>query len=205
MTTKAIESHVKYFADLKAAGDGAALQQLVIGAALSGREALDQAHEALLKEAEEAGDNKQYAPAAEAFRKELALSWSLDDNRLLESASTQALYYGALTELGQLVDNFATVWALWAHVLPRLKARDRARLQDFARFARSIDLGLREREKSDAHVSAAVTLLVPTFEKLGALNMQALDNKNADLTGTLTKLWEEVGQLIGQIETAAAR
>jgi len=118
---------------------------------------------------------------------------------------SQALYYGTLTAFDVLMENYATVWAMWAHMLPKLKARDRARLQDFARFRRSFELGMREREASDSHVNAAVSLLAPTFDKMGALNVKAINDKKADLTAETAALWDEVGQLIKEIETKVAR
>jgi len=203
-TTKEM-SHTEYFATLKAAADPSAMQTLVLGSAYADKDALDQAHEALLAEAEEAGDNKDYAPAAEAFRKDSVLTWAQDDNRMVENVSTQALYYGTLTAFDVLMENYATVWAMWAHMLPKLKARDRARLQDFARFRRSFELGMREREASDSHVNAAVSLLAPTFDKMGALNVKAINDKKADLTVETAALWDEVGQLIKEIETKIVR
>jgi len=203
-TTKEM-SHTEYFATLKAAADPSAMQTLVLGSAYADKDALDQAHEALLAEAEEAGDNKDYAPAAEAFRKDSVLTWAQDDNRMIENVSTQALYYGTLTAFDVLMENYATVWAMWAHMLPKLKARDRARLQDFARFRRSFELGMREREASDSHVNAAVSLLAPTFDKMGALNVKAINDKKADLTVETAALWDEVGQLIKEIETKVVR
>src|SRR5581483_6103084 len=124
-----------------------------------------------------------YEPAAEAFRKESALAAMLDDNRMVESVSTQALYYGALSSFETLMDNYSTVWTMWAHMLPKLKPRDRARLGDFARFRRSFELGLREREVDDSHINAAVSLLAPTFDTLGVLNVKAMSDKKADITG----------------------
>ena len=203
-TTKEM-SHTEYFAALKAAADPTAMQTLVLGSAYADKGALDQAHEALLVEAEEAGDNKDYAPAAEAFRKDSALTWAQDDNRMIENVSTQALYYGTLTGFDMLMENYATVWAMWAHMLPQLKARDRARLQDFARFRRSFELGTRERADSDAHINAAVSLLAPTFDKIGALNVKALNDKKADITPEIAALWNEVGQLIKEIQTKVVR
>lgn len=203
-TTKEM-SHTEYFATLKAAADPSAMQTLVLGSVYADKDALDQAHEALLAEAEEAGDNKDYAPAAEAFRKDSVLTWAQDDNRMVENVSTQALYYGTLTAFDVLMENYATVWAMWAHMLPKLKARDRARLQDFARFRRSFELGMREREASDSHVNAAVSLLAPTFDKMGALNVKAINDKKADLTVETAALWDEVGQLIKEIETKIVR
>lgn len=203
-TTKEM-SHAEYFAALKAAADPSAMQTLVLGSIYADKDALDQAHEALLAEAEEAGDNKDYAPAAEAFRKDSVLTWAQDDNRMVENVSTQALYYGTLTSFDTLMENYTTVWAMWAHMLPKLKPRDRARLQDFARFRRSFDLGVREREASDSHISAAVTLLAPTFDKMGALNVKAINDKKADLTAETAVLWDEVSQLIKEIETKIAR
>ncbi len=205
MATNAQMSHTKYLTALRAAKDCKALQQLALGSPVSNQDALDQAHEALLKEAEEAGDNKQYAPAAKAFRKDLALAWAMDDNRLLENVSAQALYYGALTDLDTLLENCLTVWAVWAHIVPGLKARDRARLQDLARFRTSLDLGVRERENGDSHISAAVSLLAPTFEKIGALNVRALDDKSANLDKAMVDLWEDLAKLVKQIDTSVAR
>jgi hypothetical protein len=204
MPTTKEKSHTEYFAALQGAGDAQAMQLLVLETSHSG-DALTEAHEALLAEAEEAGDNKDYAPAAEAFRKDAVLAWGLDDNRMIENLSTQALYYGTLTGFDALLENYSTTWAMWAHMLPKLKARDRARLQDFARFRRSFELGVREREESDSHINAAVSLLAPTFDKMGQLNLKALNEKKADITEETAALWGEVSKLIGEIETSVAR
>ncbi len=204
MPTTKEKSHTEYFSALKAAADASAMQELVLGTVHAGDE-LAETHEALLNQAEEAGDDKENAQAAEAFRKDAVLSWAMDDNRMVENLSTQALYYGTLTGFDALLENYATAWAMWAHLLPGLKARDRARLQDFARFRRSFELGMRERDENDAHVNAAVSLLAPTFDSLGALNVKAINDKKADLTTDLAGLWDEVSKLIGEIETTAAR
>jgi hypothetical protein len=204
MPTTIEKSHTEYFAALKGAGDAQAMQQVVLGTTHDA-DALNETHEALLAEAEEAGDNKEYAPAAEAFRKDAVLAWALDDNRMIENISTQALYYGTLSGFDTLLENYATAWAMWAHMLPKLKARDRARLQDFARFRRSFELGMREREESDPHVHAAVSLLAPTFDAMGTLNVKALNDKKADITAETAALWDEVGKLIGEIEASVAR
>lgn len=203
-TTKEM-THTAYFAALKAAADPKAMQELVLGSALADAGALTEAHEAKLAEAEEAGDNKDYAPAAEAFRKDSVLAWALDDNRMIENVSTQALYYGTLTGFDGLMENFATVWAMWAHMLPLLKSRDRVRLQDFARFRRSFELGVREREASDPHLNAAAGMLAPTFDKIGALNVKAINEKKADIAADTAALWDEVAKLIGEIEATVAR
>ncbi len=94
---------------------------------------------------------------------------------------------------------------MWAHMLPKLKARDRARLQDFARFRRSFDLGMREREVQDSHVTAAAALLAPTFDALGKLNLKAINDRKADLEAEMPPLWDEVGRLVAQIESTVAR
>jgi len=205
MPTTKEKSHTEYFAAIKAAADPAAMQQQVLGSVYPDNEALNEAHEALLAQAEEAGDEKENASAAEGFRKDSVLTWALDDNRMVENISTQALYYGTLASFDTLLENYATVWAMWAHMLPKLKQRDRARLQDFARFRRSFELGMREREESDAHVNAAVSLLAPTFDALGALNVKALNDKKADVTAETNALWDEVGALVKQIEDSVAR
>ncbi|MBI3764276.1 MAG: hypothetical protein HY260_20740 [Chloroflexi bacterium] len=203
-TTKEM-THSAYFAALKAAAEPADMQELVLGAAPVSGDALNEAHEATLAAAEEAGDNKDFTPAAEAFRKDAALTWGLDDNRMIENVSTQALYYGTLTGFDVLMENYATVWAMWAHMLPKLKSRDRARLQDFARFRRSFELGVREREESDPQLNAAAGMLAPTFDKMGALNVKALNDKKADITADTAALWDEVAKLIGEIEATVAR
>ena len=205
MPTTKEKSHTEYFAALKAAADPNAMQELVLGSAHADHAALTEAHEALLAQAEEAGDDKNYAPAAEGFRNDSVLAWALDDNRMVENVSTQALYYGTLASFDTLLENYATVWAMWAHMLPKLKQRDRARLQDFARFPRSFELGMREREESDSHVNAAVSLLVPTLDALGALNVKALNDKKADITDETAAQWGEVAKLIQQIEESVAR
>lgn len=205
MATTKEKSYTEYFAALKGAADPKAMQQLVLGSVYDDADALTQAHEALLSQAEEAGDDKDFAPAAEAFRKDSVLTWGLDDNRMIENVSTQALYYGTLTGFNVLLENFATVWAMWAHMLPLLKSRDRARLQDFARFRRSFELGVREREESDPRLTAAAGMLAPTFDKLGALNVKAINDKKADIAADTAALWDEVAKLIGEIEATAAR
>lgn len=205
MPTTKEKTHAEYFAALQAAADPKAMQELVLGSAHADKEALAEAHEALLAQAEEAGDDKEYAPAAEDFRNDSVLAWALDDNRMVENVSTQALYYGTLASFDTLLENYATVWAMWAHMLPKLKQRDRARLQDFARFRRSFELGVREREESDPHVNAAAALLAPTFDALGALNVKALNDKKADVTDETAAQWNEVAKLIKQIEDSVAR
>lgn len=194
-----------YFAALKEAAGPQACQELVLGTTYTDADALDEAYEALINAAEEAGDDEAYAQAAEAFREVSVLAWAQDDNRLIENFSTQALYYGTLAGFDMLLENYATVWAMWAHMLPGLKSRERARLQDFARFRRSFELGLRKREDQDQRVNAAVSLLAPTFDTMGALNVRAINDRKADLTDDTAALWDEVGQLIAQIETSAAQ
>jgi hypothetical protein len=205
MPTTKEKSHVEYFATLRAAADPNAMQELVLGSAHADNTALSEAYEAQLAQAEEAGDDKEYAPAAEGFRQVAVLAWALDDNRMMENLATQALYYGTLTSFDALLENYATAWAMWAHVLPKLKQRDRARLQNFARFRRSFELGMRERDESDPHVNAAVSLLAPTFDSLGALNLKALNDKKADVTNETAALWDETAKLIQQIEESVAR
>ncbi len=205
MPTTKEKTHAEYFAALQAAADPNAMQELVLGSAHADKEALAEAHEALLARAEEAGDDKEFAPAAERFRNDSVLAWALDDNRMVENVSTQALYYGTLASFDTLLENYATVWAMWAHMLPKLKQRDRARLQDFARFRRSFELGVREREESDPHLNAAAGLLAPTFDALGALNVKALNDKKADVTDETAAQWDEVAKLIKQIEDSVAR
>jgi len=198
------KTYTEYFAELKQASGPDAMQQLVLGSVYADKDALNAAHEALLAEAEEAGDNRDYLPAADAFRKDSVMAWTLDDNRMIENVSTQALYYGALTDFGTLIRNYSSVWAMWAHMLPKLKPRDRARLGDFARFRRSFELGLREREADDRRISAAVSLLAPTFDALGALNIKAINDKNADVTEATGQLWEDTARLLQEIEKSAA-
>jgi hypothetical protein len=48
-------------------------------------------------------------------------------------------------------------------------------------------------------------LLAPTFDKIGALNIKALNDKKADITPEIAALWNEVGQLIKEIQTKVAR
>lgn len=193
-----------YFAALKEAADPQAYQELVLGTAYDDRDALNEAYEALVEEAEEAGDDEEFEQAAEAFRKVSVLAWAQGDNRLTENFSIQALYYGTLANFDTLLENYATVWAMWAHMLPGLKARDRARLQDFARFRRSFELGLRERQETEQRFNATVSLLAPTFDSVGTLNSRAIDDRKADLTTDTGALWDEVGQLINRIETSSA-
>ncbi len=195
----------EFFAELKKAAEPNEMQQLILGTVYADKEALNTAHEAALAEAEEAGDNKDFAPAADAFRKDSVLALGLDDNRMIENVSTQALYYGTLTNFDVLLENFATVWAMWAHLMPKIKPRDRARLQGFERFRRSFELGVREREQEDSHINAAAALLAPTFDKMGALNVRAMNDKKVDVTAETAELWDEVGKLLNQIETTVAR
>jgi len=193
-----------YFATLKETSDSQALQELILGTVITDAEALEEAHEALVTEAEEAGDDEDYAKAADAFIKVSVLAWEQGDNRLIENFTTQALYYGTLNGFDSLVENFSTVWSMWAHMLPKLKPRDRARLQDFARFRRSFELGLRKVQGDDKRIGTALTLLVPTFDTMGALNLKGIDDRKADLTEETSALWDEVGGLISQIESSAA-
>ncbi len=193
-----------YFATLKDTSDSQALQELILGTVVTDAEALEEAHEALVTEAEEAGDDEDYAKAAEAFIKVSVLAWEQGDNRLIENFTTQALYYGTLNGFDSLVENYLTVWSMWAHMLPKLKPRDRARLQDFARFRRSFELGLRKVQGDDERIGTALTLLVPTFDTMGALNLKGIDDRKADLTEETSALWDEVGGLISQIESSAA-
>jgi hypothetical protein len=198
-------SHTDYLAALKEAADPKAMQRFVLGMEYLDKDALEEAQESLLNEAEEAGDNKDFAPAAAAFRRLSVMAWGLDDNRMIENVGTQALYYGTLAGFDTLLENYATVWAMWAHMLPKLKPRDRARLQDFARFRRSFDLGMREREENDAHINAAVSLLAPTFDQLGKLNLRANNDRKVDLAPEMPALWDEASKLLVQIESAVAR
>lgn len=198
------KTFVDYFAALKSAADPKAMQEVVLGST-QGEQALRETFEALVSEAEEAGDNIEFEPAAQAFRKSAVLAWALGDDRMVENLSAQALYYGALSDLETLLENFAVTWALMAHRLPRMKPRERSRLQDFARFRRSLELGLRARKEEDQRLSAAVTLLIPAFEKLGAGNLKAMEDKKLDLTAETGELWDEVSRLIGQIEKSQAK
>lgn len=204
MSTTGERTPTAFLASLKEAHDAQAFQQLVLGMAYEDAGALEQAYEALVEEAEQAGDNEAFPQAAEAFRKLAAMAWTRDDNRMVENFSTQALYYGTLVDFDTLLQNYATAWAIWAHLLSTLKPRDRARLQDFARFGRSFQLGLREREEPDQRVGAAVSLLAPTFESLGALNLKKIDDRKADLTDDTATLWDEVSNLVAQLAASAA-
>ena len=112
--------------------------------------------------------------------------------------------YGALAGLDVLLENYTTVWTMWAHMLPELQARERARLQDFARFGRSFQLGLRKRDGSDQRVTAAVSLLAPTFDQMGKLNLKKINDRKADLTDETAALWDEVNELLTRIETSVA-
>lgn len=192
-----------YLAELKGAVDAQSFHKLVLGMVYDDSDDLEEALDALIEEAEEAGDDEEFAEASDAFRKASVMAWAQGDNRMVENFAVQALYYGTLTGFDALVENYATVWAMWAHMLPKLKKRERARLQDCARFGRSFQLGLRERDEQDQRVSAAVALLMPTFDSIGALNLRAIDDKKADLTDDIASLWDEVGQLIAQIEASS--
>lgn len=191
-----------YLASLKEARDPQSFQEAVLGVTYTEGEALDEAHEALIDEGEEAGDFEEHARAAEAFCKATVLAWAQDDSRLIENFSIQALYYGTLAGLDALIENYSTVWAIWAHLLPNLKPRERMRLQDFARFRRSLQLGLRERDETDERLNATVSLLASTFESMGALNVKAIDDRTLDLTDDIVILWEEASQLLAQVKTS---
>lgn len=192
-----------YLAALKEAEDATGFQKLVLGTVYDDVDALEETYEELIEEAEEAGDDDEFAQAAESFRKVSVLAWARDDNRMVENFAIQALYYGTLNTFDSLLENYTTVWAMWAHILPRLSPRDRARLQDFARFTRSFQLGLRELEEDDQRVTAAVSLLFPTFERLGELNVKKIDDRRADIDDETEALWDEVGQLLMQIEESS--
>jgi hypothetical protein len=189
------------FADLRAANDPSAMQMVMLGATLSGDE-LRNKFEDLLTEAEDAGDEEQYSHAADGFRTNAVLAWALRDARTIESLSAQALYYGTLTDLEGLLKNYATTWSILAHLLPEIKSSERARLQDFARFRRSFELGLRARKERNERISAAVSLLAPTFDHLGAVNMDAIEDKGLDVEGKIKPLWDDVSKLIEKIEKA---
>lgn len=189
------------FDELKTAGDPGEMQKVVIGTDLSGAE-LQSEFDRLLADAETAGDEEQNPEAAKGFRACSVLAWVLEDSRLMESLSAQALYYGTQVDLETLLRNFAITWAMLAHDLPEMKSGQRARLQDFARFRRSLELGLRARKGQDATISATVSLLAPTFDQLGEINTQAMEDRTLDVAGRVNPLWDDVGKLIGKIEPA---
>jgi hypothetical protein len=189
------------FDELKLASDSAQMQKTVIGSDLSGAE-LQSEFDRLLADAETAGDEEQNSEAANGFRTCSVLAWALEDSRLMESLSTQALYYGTQVDLDTLLRNFAIAWAMLAHDLPKMKSGQRARLQDFARFHRSLELGLRARKSQDAQISATVSLLAPTFDQLGEVNTQAMKDRTLDVAAEVDPLWDEVGRLIGKIDSA---
>ncbi|MFQ5409322.1 MAG: hypothetical protein ACE5FI_12995 [Anaerolineales bacterium] len=188
-----------HLAALKEAPEAGAFQKLVTGMEYDDS---DEAYEALVEQAEEAGDDEEFPEAAKAFRDLSVLAWVRSDNRMMENFAIQALYYGTIVGFDTLLGNFTAVWAMWAHVLPTLKPGDRARLQNFARFGRSFQLGLRKREETDDRVNAAVTLLAPTFESLGELNLKKIADRKVDITADTATLWDEVNKLLAQIETS---
>jgi len=193
-----------HLAALKSASDAAGFQRLALETVYEDAATLEEAYEALVEAAEEAADDEEFAPAAAAFRKLSVMAWARDDNRMVENFATQALYYGTIVGFDVLLQNHITVWSMWAHMLPSLKARDRARLQDFARFKRSFDLGLRKREEPDNRVNAAAALLAPTFEKLGDLNLRMIEDRKAEIDDETAALWDEVTQLLAQIESSSS-
>lgn len=197
MATAKETDHTEYFAALKEATDPDAMQEIVMGSSLSDKDEVMELYESLLVEAEDASDAKNYPPAAEGFRKESVLAWALNDSRLVESVSTQALYYGTLTGYDAMLKNFATVWAIWAHVLPQLKPKERARLGDFARFSRSFQLGMREADAD--RVGDAVVRLAPAFARMGELNLKAIEDKKLDFTDDLQAMWDDVSKLIDEL------
>lgn len=204
MSTTEVKTPTEYFATLKAAIGAETYQEMVLGAVYDNADVLEEAYEALLEEAEEAGDDEEFALAADSFRKLSVMAWAQDDSRMVENFSIQALYYGVTVNFDILLKNYSTTWSMWAHLLPKLKPRERARLQDFARFNRSFQLGLRKREDSDERLVAAVSLLAPTFDNLGELNLRKIDDRRADITDDTAALWGEVEQLLAQIEKAPA-
>jgi len=204
MTMIGEKTPTAYLDILKEAADPQSYQELVLGTVYADKDALDEAHEALVEEGEEAGDDEEYEDAAEAFRKISVLAWAQGNNRLIENFSIQALYYGALAGFDVLLENYTTVWTMWAHMLPELKTHERARLQDFARFGRSFQFGLRERDEPDQRITAAVSLLAPTFDQMGKLNIKKINDRKADLTDETVALWDEVNELLTQIETSVA-
>lgn len=190
----------EYFASLKDANDPKSMQEIVLGSAYQETDALSEAFQIAISNAEDAGDNNAFALASEVFRKGAVLAWALEDSRMVETLSTQALYYCTLTDFETLIKNSATAWSLLAHMLPGLKPGERSRLQDFARFRRSFELGLRIREKKDKRINAAIALIVPTFDKLGAINLKGIDDSKQDLTDEVSALWDEVSELMEQFE-----
>lgn len=197
-------SLTEYFTAVKEAADPEACQQLVLGTVYNDDEkGLEETYEALIEEAEEAGDFEDFDTAAKAFRALTVLAWAQNDSRMIENFATQALYYGTLVDLDTLLENYTTVWGIWAHLLPNLRPRERMRLQDFARFRRSFQLGLRERDESDERMTAAVSLLAPTFDSMGAINLKGIEDRSADLSEDAATLWDETDELIEEIVSSS--
>lgn len=193
-------SYSEYFASLKDANDPNAMQEIVLGSAIVEADTLSEACQSAISEAEGAGDENEFASASEAFRNGAVLAWALDDCRMIETLSTQALYYGTLTDVETLIKNSATAWSIQAHMLPGLNPRERARLQEFARFRRSFELGLRLREEEDKRISAAIALLAPAFDKLGAINLKGIEDSKRDLSEEVNVLWDELAALMEQFD-----
>ncbi len=167
-------SFSEYFASLKDANDPKSMQEIVLGSAYQETDALSEAFQNEISNAEDAGDNNEFALASEAFRKGAVLAWALEDSRMVETLGTQALYYCTLTDFETLIKNSATVWSMLAHMLPGLKPGERSRLQDFARFRRSFELGLRLRKKKDKRINAAISLIAPAFDNLGSISLKGM-------------------------------
>jgi hypothetical protein len=130
----------------------------------------------------------------------MILAWTLNDNRMTESCATQALYYGAMGDMSTLMSAFVPTWAVWAHLVSCLDKRDRARLQDFARFRRSLEIAVRHREAKDERVEAAASLLAGAFDKLGVFNLKAAEASVEKAPGAMDALWDEVAGLLDRIE-----
>jgi hypothetical protein len=176
------------------------MQEAVIGKVLTEKADVEGMFESLRDEAEEAGDSSEFAKAAESYCKDMILAWTLNDNRMTESCATQALYYGAMGDMSTLIDAFIPTWAVWAHLVSCLDKRDRARLQDFARFRRSLEIALRHREERDERVVAAAALLADAFDKLGEFNLKAAGASMEKAPGAMDALWDEVAGVLDRIE-----
>jgi hypothetical protein len=187
-------------AALKQASRPEPMQEAVIGEILTDKADLERMFESLRDEAEEAGDSHEFAKAAQSYCIDMILAWTLNDNRMTESCATQALYYGAMGDMGTLVDAFVPTWAVWAHLVSCLDKRDRARLQDFARFRRSLEIAVRHREDKDERIAAAASLLAGAFDKLGEFNLKAAGGSMEKAPGAMDALWDEVAGLLDRIE-----
>ena len=189
---------------LREAARPEAMQEAVIGQIYTDKAELEGMFDSLRDEAEEAGDSHEFTKAADCYCKDMVLAWTLNDNRMAESCATQALYYGAMGDLSTLIKTFMTTWAVWAHLVSCLDKRERARLQDFARFRRSLELALRHREDKDKRVEAAASLLASTFDKLGELNLKVAGANQEKAPGGMDALWDEVAGLLEKIEASRA-